>query len=243
MASEANAPAWALTACFAMALLAGCARRRLRRRDRCRRQHRDHLVAQRQQRPAQGLLGRRSPRRTRRSNPDVKIEITRAPERGPAHPAPRRAAVQRPARPLPAVGRRRDRRAGRERASSWTSPTRSPRPIESVGGSAAGLAGRRQAPTACRGPSAWSGSGTTRPCSTQAGITDTARDARRVLRRGRQAQGRRHRPDRRRRRRQVARRALLVQLRACASAARTSWSRPARTSTSPTRASSRPART
>ena len=29
------------------------------------------------------------------------------------------------------------------------------------------VADRRQAPTACRGPSAWSGSGTTRPCSTR----------------------------------------------------------------------------
>ena len=89
-----------------------------------------------------------------------------------------------------------------------------------------GRAGRSTARrTPCRSRSEWWASGTTSPSSRRPASPSPPDHDGRAVRRGRQAQGRRHRPGLGRRRRQVAGRALLVLPRAArvpeAGAART----------------------
>ena len=163
----------------------------------------------------QGLRGRQ-PRRDRRGQRDAARGHAHQARRGvPERRRPRRLhgarwrRARRPRRGGPDQGHLRGGRGRRSRRSAAPSP-----------------AGRSTArPTRCRSRVGVVGFWYNKALFEQAGITEPADHDGRVLRRRRQAQGRRHRAGLRRRRRQVAGRALLVLHRA----ARVLAGRPRRT--------------
>ena len=157
-------------------------------------------------------------RRVRGGHPNVTVEVDRLSERGtPAHAHPERAAFRRPARPLPEWGAAASSPPRSRPATSWTSATGRGRHWTPIGGTVDAVAGDGKTyglPFTFGIEGFWYN----KDLFAQAGIDGAPDDPRRAQRRGRQAQGRRHRPDRGRRRRQVARRALVVQLRAASRA-------------------------
>ena len=155
-----------------------------------------HLVAQRHRRSRQGVLAE-GRRRVPRGPPERHDQGRADPERAVHDQDPGGPAVERPARHLPAVGRRPDGRPGQGRQGHGHHRARSP--PGSRPSAARPPAGRSTASsTACRTASASWASGTTRTLFKKAGITRRRRPGR-AERRHRQAEGGGHHADRGRR--------------------------------------------